>query len=300
LPQKGNHAGESFQQVQGCYTPLPTGKELVLDSSSQRPAEGGETRQRSEAIQVHTEQASRFADRYTTKRPQPYQDCFAYSRLRLDRLLARYLPARGDGLRLLDLGCGTGHYMKSLREQGFEVAGVDASPAMLQHARTNNPGAEIHEADVATLPFANGRFDYVLCIEVLRYLSNPTPAIQEIARVLKPGGIALVTATPVWNLNGYWMINQISRRMRIGNLTPLRQFFTTSRRLRKQFRNAGFETAEVHGVYLGPINWVERIARPLLPTTLRLWEPVDRALADRALIRDFSNMFLVRAIRGGA
>jgi len=187
--------------------------------------------------------------------------------------------------------------MQRLARRGYVVAGVDASEGMLDHARANNPGAKIEKADVDALPFADAEFDRVLCIEVLRYLPDPTAAIREMSRVLKPGGVALVTATPLLNLNGYAIINRITATTRVANLVSLRQFFTTSWRLRRQFRDAGFRTVEIHGVYLGPVNWVERLARPALPAFLRAWEHIDGALSNHAPFRELTNMFLVRAIK---
>lgn len=252
------------------------------------------------AVDVHTYQADEFAERYEVRSSDPYKDCFAYSRRRLTSFIDRYLPARGDGKSLLDVGCGTGHHIKALRAAGWDAAGVDASDGMLAHARANNPGARIEKADVDALPFPDRTFDYALSIEVLRYLRDPQPSINEMARVLKPGGVALVTAAPKLNLNGYWAINHLTSRIRIGNFTQLRQYFTTSATLRRQFRQAGFSEVTVHGVYIGPINWIGRLARPLLAPMLRTWEPVDRALSDRPVLRDFANMYLVRAVRGDA
>jgi hypothetical protein len=54
----------------------------------------------------------------------------------------------------------------------------------------------------------------------------------------------------------------------------------------------------VHGVYLGPVNWIERLSPSLLPAALKWWEPVDAAVSDLPYAREFSNMFLVHAIRG--
>jgi hypothetical protein len=67
--------------------------------------------------------------------------------------------------------------------------------------------------------------------------------------------------------------------------------------LHKSFADAGFVAPTVHGVYLGPVNWVERLAPAMLPRTLKAWEAVDSAIADRKIIREFSNMFLVHAAR---
>ena len=253
--------------------------------------------QKQRAIDQHSVQAGEFARRYEGLSEEAYRTCFAYSRRRLDVLMERYLPERGDGLSLLDIGCGTGHHMSSLRERGFTVAGVDGSEDMLAHARANNPGAQVLHADVEEIPFPDSSFDFIVCIEVLRYLPDSFRSIQEMARVLKPGGVCLATATPAFNLNGYWLVNRFANLVRVGNLVRLKQFFTTSGRLRRDFTKAGFDSPTVHGVYLGPINWVERLAPSATERLLKRWEPVDARLADASLLRNLSNMFLVRATR---
>jgi len=67
--------------------------------------------------------------------------------------------------------------------------------------------------------------------------------------------------------------------------------------VRREFAAAGFQDVETHGVYLGPINWLERLVPRALPRTLRVWEPLDAVLADLPLLREVSNMFLVKAVR---
>ncbi|MBI2833835.1 MAG: class I SAM-dependent methyltransferase [Acidobacteria bacterium] len=253
--------------------------------------------QKQRAIEVHSEQAATFASRYAAVAEDPYRDCFAYSRRQLDRWLRRYLPERGDGARLLDVGCGTGRYLRLLAGRGYRVAGIDGSAEMLAHASRACPEADLHHADADQLPFADRSFDFVLCIEVLRYLPSPEAAIREMARVLRPGGVCLATATPRFNLNAYWLVNRLATAVRVGHLVRLQQFFVTAPLVRRQFQEAGFERPCVHGVYLGPINWIERLARPLLPRLLRAWEPIDRRVADMAGLRELSNMFLVRAAR---
>lgn len=253
--------------------------------------------QKQRAIDQHSLQAGQFAERYRDLSVDVYKSCFNYSRHRLDVWLERFLPSSGRGLRLLDVGCGTGHHMAALRQRGFEVAGVDGSDQMLEQARLNNPGSEIQHADVEELPFPSDSFDYIVCIEVLRYLPDYSRCLQEMARVLKPGGVCLTTAVPVLNLNGYWLINRVANLMPLGDLVRLKQFFTTSSRLHREFVQAGFDAPETHGIYLGPVNWIERLTPALLPQLLRKWEPVDAKLADQPVLREFSNLFLVNAVR---
>jgi len=252
------------------------------------------------AIDQHSIQADEFARRYRELEEDGYRSCFAYSRKRLSDLLDSYLPTQGGGLRLLDVGCGTGHHMASLRERGFEVAGIDGSGEMLDQARANNPGSDIRMADVEALPFADQSFDLVLCVEVLRYLPNSSRCISELARVLKPGGVCLATAAPILNLNGYWLVNRAANLVRIGDLVRLKQFFTSSRRLRSQFLGAGFKMPSIRGVYFGPINWIERLVPNTLPRLLKAWEQVDKTIADAPLVKEFSNMFLVHGVKAEA
>jgi SAM-dependent methyltransferase len=152
---------------------------------------------------------------------------------------------------------------------------------------------------VERLPFQDNSFDLVICIEVLRYLPDSAQAIREMARVLKPGGVCLTTAAPVLNLNGYWLINRVANLIAVADLVRLKQFFTTSRRLRREFTDAGFTSPALHGVYFGPVNWVERLVPAALPAMLKWWEPRDEAIADRPFLREFANMFLMRAVRKG-
>jgi ubiquinone/menaquinone biosynthesis C-methylase UbiE len=252
------------------------------------------------AIEFHSEVAGSFHERYRLLREDAGHDCFVYSRYRLNEMLDRLLPSSGTGLSLVDLGCGTGYYMAEMRARGFSVTGVDASEEMLAKARQNNPGADLRSGTLDALPFPDGSFDVLLCVEVLRYIPDPRNAIREMARVLRPGGAAFVTAMPLANSNFYWLVNRALRFMPVGWLQRLQQTFTTGGRLRGAFAAAGFDPVHIHGVYTGPINWVEHLVPRALPGFLRWWEAWDRRLADGPILREFSNMFLVHAKRDPA
>ncbi len=253
--------------------------------------------QKERAVEVHSAQAGLFAARYRALDLDPYASCFNYSRRRLETLLDRLLPARGDGLRLLDVGCGTGHHLARARARGFVLAGVDGSEEMLEQAARACPEAELQRSDVEALPFPAGSFDVVLSIEVLRYLPDARACTRELARVVRAGGTCLATASPLFNLSGYPVLNRLAATLPLGNLVRLRQFFHTSVGLRRLFQNAGFGQVAIHGVYLGPINWVERLAPRALPRLLKRWEPLDARVADLPLVRDLSGMLLVHGIR---
>ncbi len=168
---------------------------------------------------------------------------------------------------------------------------------MLAHARAANPGIDFKQADVDRLPYADASFDLVLCVEVFRYLPDIGPCTPEIARVLKPGGVALVTTAPPLQANGYPIVNRLTSAMKVGDLTRLRQFFQSPDELRHAFADAGFGNTDLHGVYGGPMVWLERLAPRVMPPVLKAWEIVDRLTADAPLLKHLSNMYLVRAVR---
>lgn len=249
------------------------------------------------AIEAHSRQAGTFAQAYGTMACDPHASCFAYSRRRLDEWLGALLPAPAEFPRLLDIGCGTGHHLARLRERGFQASGVDGSAAMLDEARRQNPNLDLRLAIVDRLPFADGSFDAALSIEVLRYVPDPIPMLEECARILRSGGVAVLTAAPRFNVNGYWLVNRLAATFPVPGLVRLRQFFSTSRTLREQLQQVGFRDVEIHGVYWGPINWLERLARPALAPALRRWEVVDRQIADLPFLRETANMFVARAVK---
>ncbi len=252
-------------------------------------------KQKQLAIETHSDQAGLFASRYDVIRDSPYKNCFTYSRLRLNYLLDRYIPAEGEGLKLLDVGCGTGYHLERYKKRGFSIIGVDGSPEMLKQARIANPEIEFQECDVDHIPLEDKSFDVIMCIEVLRYVPDIEPCLKEISRLLKPGGIALVTASPILQASLYPLVNKITSSKQVGNYTNLKQFFHSKGELEKKFKGAGFSTVEVHGVYGGSINWVEQVAPGVMPPLLRVWEKVDSLTADAPILKNFANMFLVYA-----
>lgn len=97
--------------------------------------------------------------------------------------------ARGlRGADALDFGCGTGRLSQWLAAQGARVTGVDVTPEMVAVARRLVPDAQIMTFDGSTLPFAPASFDIVVTAYVLQYYVTDQTLLDEIARVLRPGG----------------------------------------------------------------------------------------------------------------
>ncbi len=113
-----------------------------------------------------------------------------------ERLAARSVAELGHpvrGSRLLDLGCGPGHYTRALREAGAEVVAVDRDRVNLGDDPTELVPAAL--ADAGRLPARSGSFDGVFCSNLLEHTPDAGPVLDEIERVLVPGGWAWISWT---------------------------------------------------------------------------------------------------------
>ncbi|WEG10311.1 methyltransferase domain-containing protein [Microbacterium horticulturae] len=109
--------------------------------------------------------------------------------------VARFARVPADGT-VVDAATGTGLVARALltRCPGLHITGVDISPGMLAVARTAEPRIDWVEADAATLPLDDASVDLVTCVTALHLFAEPDRAIEEWARVLRPGG-RVVAAT---------------------------------------------------------------------------------------------------------
>jgi len=100
-------------------------------------------------------------------------------------------PVR-DFKRLLDVGCGTGHWSRFFRSLGYEVHGIDVSEKMITVARESVPECKFDVADACVLPFADASFDIVASMAALEFIPDPAAAVKEMARCTRPGGSLLI------------------------------------------------------------------------------------------------------------
>lgn len=105
----------------------------------------------------------------------------------LERIWLPHIPAKAG---ILDVCCGTGYLAGLLTERGYQVTGIDASPAMIEHARAHVPAAEFHVFD-ATRFRMRARFAAAACtFDSLNHILSTEglqTALRNIAAVLKPG-----------------------------------------------------------------------------------------------------------------
>ncbi|WP_238015050.1 class I SAM-dependent methyltransferase [Dactylosporangium sp. AC04546] len=100
------------------------------------------------------------------------------------------------GHRMLDAGTGPGTVAALACARGAAVVAVDAEPSMVDVARLRVPEAEVHQATLPDLPFADGGFDAAVANFVINHVGDPAAAVAELRRVVRPGGRIAVTVWP--------------------------------------------------------------------------------------------------------
>src|SRR5215204_2208832 len=101
--------------------------------------------------------------------------------------------ARG---RLLDVPAGEGALAVRLREMGFDVSCCDLYPQIFKVEGIDIKGGDLDRE----VPYQDGEFDQVICVEGLEHIENPANAIREFARVLKSGGSLVISVPNIMNI----------------------------------------------------------------------------------------------------
>lgn len=109
------------------------------------------------------------------------------------------VPHNGRG-RLLDVSCGEGVFLDVARRAGLEAVGVDFSRVAVRKARCVS--SQVALANAQRLPFADSSFDYVTNIGSLEHYFDPAEGVREMARVLRPDGVAVVLLPNTFGLFG--------------------------------------------------------------------------------------------------
>ncbi|HCC56199.1 MAG TPA: class I SAM-dependent methyltransferase [Solibacterales bacterium] len=132
------------------------------------------------------------------------------------------------GLRVLDVGCGDGAYPIHAARLGATVTGLDISPAMLDAARRHASAAgvsvEWREGRAEALLFEPASFDVVIAVTVLCWVTDRAAAVQEMARVLRPGGIVVIGELgrySLWALAReahFWTTDELRHLVQSGHL----------------------------------------------------------------------------------
>ena len=87
----------------------------------------------------------------------------------------------------MDVGCGCGEFLEILGRAGFRAEGVDGNPRQIEMVKLAGLKGELADLNLG-LPFEDGLFDLVTCLEVIEHVARAEFLLTEISRVLKAGG----------------------------------------------------------------------------------------------------------------
>ena len=199
--------------------------------------------------------------------------------------------------RVLDVGCGEGQVARHLARAGADVVGLDPTDAQVARARERGGGPEYLRARAEALPCASGSFDTVVVCLAIEHVDDHEAAIQEVARVLEPGGrLLFVLCHPLLQAPGSgWIDDQIlgERYWRVGAYLPDdRAFDEVAPGVELLFVHRPL-SRYVHAMGAAGLLIEDMVELPPPPSlATELWDFAEAATIPRVL--------LLRAVRSGA
>jgi SAM-dependent methyltransferase len=262
---------------------------------------------RAKAVLVHEDDAPFFEENYSALnagRKGRFDSAFLYGRSRVMQLLNEQIDKLPRGASILDVGCGTGEQVRSFREAGFQATGIEPARKMRELAQTRNPEGTVLDGSVLELPFPDGQFDFVLAIEVIRYLDRRDwdQAFSEMLRVLRPGGSMFVTLVNRYALDGFAPFDRIRRALLSlrGREVRAHHDFTTPGEITRDLERLGASEIELHGRMLAPLRLVYKVNERLGKHTAKAVDTLDTALEKASWHRAFAGHLIVVARRPGS
>ena len=161
------------------------------------------------------------------------------------------------GGKVLEVGCGTGCDLLQFARNGADAVGIDITPAHIRLAQQRvGKSAQVCFGDGAAIPFGNACFDYVYSTGVLHHLDNPRAMVEEILRVLRPGGRFCIQVYALWSYVPVVLFFQHGRHWKRwieNSRAPVHIDLYTAASLRRLFAPVPVHIRKYHCSYFQPL-----------------------------------------------
>jgi SAM-dependent methyltransferase len=153
----------------------------------------------------------------------------------VERELLDFVGDAGTG-PILEVGCGTGHWLRWLGVRDYDITGLDASRAMLDIATAKTPTPRLVQSRAEVLPWADGSFARLYCIDAFHHFTHEKAFLGEAYRVLQPGGGLMTMGLDIHNGDdSWWIYDYFPQTVEIDR----RRYLPTGR-IRQMMAEAGF------------------------------------------------------------
>jgi SAM-dependent methyltransferase len=164
----------------------------------------------------------------------------------IERALTAFVGQESAANRpgVLEVGCGTGHWLRVLHQSDVQVAGIDPSEPMLKVARERFAEARIIRARAEALPLHTATFERLFCVNALHHFSDPAEFFREARRVLvEDGGLLTIGLDPHSGRDRWWIYDYFPTA-----LAADRGRYLPAEHIRELMTAAGFSRCETREV----------------------------------------------------
>jgi len=222
-----------------------------------------------------------LASEYDKKHFQPSSSAKYVEERRLD-LICPYLKRSKDS-KLLDIACGTGTYLEIAKRFGADTVGCDISENMVRICKKKGFD-NVFINDYRVLPFKEGTFDTILCINAIHYSDDPKGVINEMRRVLSKDGTILFT---YFNNLNFRSINYLRRMYKKDHPISKERRFSPFQM--KKILN-GLRPLHFYGINSLPIPSNDK---PRNATLLNVFHDIESLTKETPLMHFFNEVFVV-------
>jgi 2-polyprenyl-3-methyl-5-hydroxy-6-metoxy-1,4-benzoquinol methylase len=189
--------------------------------------------------------------------------------------------------RSLDIGCGTGLFVKKLRDRGFQAEGHEANALSAEWGRSHY-GMTIRVGILDPHTLQPGRYDLITLCDVLEHTGNPLEYLCVLRKLLHPSSYVMVTFPHIWSIESlyYRALSKLLRRNWVWQTCniPYHTWEFTPHTARRVFEQAGFRIVAFRrrqDMQKEPIDWQDLVTLIRIPTRILWFRPLGNRLGSQ-------------------